>query len=417
MKIADLYQSEFCLNCSSILLRKDGICSICNTKNDPPNFVPESKYILDNSYEINKCVGKGGMGNVYEINHLELNEKRALKVMKLDYALDEEMKKRFLREAKLLSSMDNIYLVGLYDFGCEDDLTFYIIMEYIDGFSLKTFLSSGLALSLDAKLFLFKDILQGISKMHSKQIVHRDLSLENIMVLKETDSNVLIKIIDLGLGKNLKKTEDITKRELFFGKFLYAPPEYFDPTAKNIDYFKVDVYSLGIILYYLISNKFPFYAKSTRELINLILSREVPVIENIDPNLSKIVYKAIAKNPAERYANAEEFFSYIDNYLKKSGKKTDGEEVKSVILSLLNTDIFFNYIQKKDYHSIISYYYKLQENELIKKLIDNFTKCKISNFYEEKLLFLEENLFSENPLEKYYYFIAFLDLFAENHSS
>jgi len=268
--------------------------------------------LIGNRYKIIKKLGQGGMGEVYQAKDTILDRIVAIKVVYSNLLKKQEFLQRFLREAKITASLDHHNIVKVFDL-LIDNNNYYLIMEFIDGTSLRNYLENRNEINILNELDLFLQILDGVEYAHNKNIVHRDLKPENIMLSKDG----IIKITDFGLAFALG-SHSLTNPGVLMGTLGYLSPEQ----AQGIDVdFLTDIYSLGVILYELLTNNLPIIDTNAAAMIYKILhEKPIPPSKynpNIDKELENIILKAIEKNKAKRYKNISEFKNTIINYINK----------------------------------------------------------------------------------------------------
>jgi serine/threonine protein kinase/lipopolysaccharide biosynthesis regulator YciM len=268
--------------------------------------------LIGNRYKIIKKLGQGGMGEVYQAKDTTLDRIVAIKVVYSSLLKKQEFLQRFLREAKITASLDHHNIVKVFDL-LIDNNNYYLIMEFIDGTSLRNYLENRNEINILNELDLFLQILDGVEYAHNKNIVHRDLKPENIMLTKDR----IIKITDFGLAFALG-SHSLTNPGVLMGTLGYLSPEQ----AQGIDVdFLTDIYSLGVILYELLTNNLPIIDTNAAAMIYKILhEKPIPPSKynpNIDKELENIILKAIEKNKAKRYKNISEFKNTIIYYINK----------------------------------------------------------------------------------------------------
>ncbi|MBZ0200155.1 MAG: protein kinase [Ignavibacteriaceae bacterium] len=252
-------------------------------------------------YKIEKLLGKGGMGKVYLTSDVNTKQKVALKVLMPELLQDEENKKRFSGEARMLSSFNHPNIVKVYELG-ESENTGYIAMEYLPGGTLKEYLDNNYPLSWEEMKNIFLQICSGLEEIHAKNIVHRDMKTGNIML----DEKNKIRIMDFGLSKS-SLVSTMTSLGTVLGTLGYVAPE--QVTNVMVDS-RSDIFSLGVMLYELCTNKLPFNGENEMALIHSIFNTHpVPPssINNTMPiDVDKVVMKCLSKNADERYQHVAE---------------------------------------------------------------------------------------------------------------
>lgn len=270
---------------------------------------------INNRYEVIRLLGEGGMANVYLGEDTILNRKVAIKVLRGDLANDEKFLRRFQREALSASSLSHPNIVEMYDVG-EDAGNFYIVMEYIEGKNLKQLLRKRGSLTLNEVIDIMLQLTDGISHAHDSYIIHRDLKPQNILIL----DNGLVKITDFGIATALNSSQ-LTQTNSVMGSVHYLPPE--QATGKEAS-IKSDIYSLGILMYELLTGSLPFKGENAVEIALKQMKEKIPSIKASKPNIPQsvenIVLRACAKNPKNRYSDAKEMHEELSKCLKEENK-------------------------------------------------------------------------------------------------
>ncbi len=270
---------------------------------------------INNRYEVIRLLGEGGMANVYLGEDTILNRKVAIKVLRGDLANDEKFLRRFQREALSASSLSHPNIVEMYDVG-EDDGNFYIVMEYIEGRNLKQLLKKRGSLTLNEVIDIMLQLTDGISHAHESYIIHRDIKPQNILIL----DNGLVKVTDFGISTALNNTQ-LTQTNSVMGSVHYLPPEQATGKAASI---KSDIYSMGILMYELLTGNLPFKGDNAVEIALKQMKEHIPsIIEdkpNVPQSVENIVLKACAKNPKNRYDDAKEMHDDLERCLKNDYK-------------------------------------------------------------------------------------------------
>ncbi len=270
---------------------------------------------INDRYQIIKSIGEGGMANVYLAFDTILERNVAVKVLRGDLANDEKFVRRFQREALSASSLSHPNIVEVYDVG-EDDGNFYIVMEYVEGKNLKQLIKRRTKLSLTEVVDIMKQLTDGISHAHDSFIIHRDIKPQNMLIL----DNGLVKITDFGIAVALNSTQ-LTQTNSVMGSVHYLPPEQ---AAGKGATFKSDIYSLGIMMYELITGKLPFRGENAVEIALKQMKEPIPSIREdnneIPQAVENIVLKACAKNPKNRYDTAREMYNDLCTCLDEERK-------------------------------------------------------------------------------------------------
>ncbi len=256
---------------------------------------------INDRYEIIKNIGEGGMANVYLAYDTILDRRVAIKVLRGDLSNDEKFVRRFQREALSASSLSHPNIVEMYDVG-EDDGIYYIVMEYIEGKTLKQLIKKRGSITISEAIDIMLQLTDGISHAHDSYIIHRDLKPQNILI-KEDGT---IKITDFGIAMALNSTQ-LTQTNSVMGSVHYLPPEQASGKGSTI---RSDIYSMGILFYELLTGSLPFKGDNAVEIALKQMRDDIPSIRKKNPvipqSVENVVLKATAKNPKNRYTDAKE---------------------------------------------------------------------------------------------------------------
>ena len=271
---------------------------------------------INDRYEIIKTIGEGGMANVYLANDTILDRKVAIKVLRGDLSNDEKFIRRFQREALSVSNLSHPNIVEVYDVG-EEDGQYYIVMEYIEGKTLKQLLKKRETLTLTEVIDIMLQLTDGLAHAHESYIIHRDIKPQNIMIL----DNGLVKITDFGIAMALNATQ-LTQTNSVMGSVHYLPPEQANGKSATV---KSDIYSLGILMYELITGSVPFKGDNAVEIALKHMKEKIPSIRKQNPTIPQsvenIVIKATAKNPRNRYDSVKEMHDDLEVCMEKENAK------------------------------------------------------------------------------------------------
>lgn len=277
-------------------------------------------------YLVLEELGRGGMGAVYKAYHPELQRIVALKVLLAGSQASEQAQKRFLREIEVMAKLQHEGIVQIYDSG-ETQGEFYLTMEYIEGTSLLKKLEE---FTVREKIESIHQVLEALDYAHQQGIIHRDLKLENILVTAENKT----KIADFGLAKwseeSIERQEKLTHRGILLGTALYMAPEQARGATEEIDA-QSDLYAIGVCLYYLMTQKYPFTASTLNQLLAHILQKEVlppsQIVSKVHPDLEAIILKALEKEKSQRYQNATLFAKDLRSFLE--GTPVEAQNLKT----------------------------------------------------------------------------------------
>lgn len=261
---------------------------------------------ISDRYQIIKAIGEGGMANVYLAYDTILDRNVAVKVLRGDLANDEKFVRRFQREALSASSLSHPNIVEVYDVG-EDHGEYYIVMEYVEGKNLKDLIKKRGKLTTSEVIDIMLQITDGMSVAHDSYIIHRDIKPQNIMILE----NGLVKIMDFGIAMAMNSA-NLTQTNSVMGSVHYLPPEQASGKGATL---QSDIYSMGIVMYELLTGKLPYKGDNAVEIALKHLKEPLPSIReelpNIPQSIENIMIKATAKNPKNRYADAREMHNDI----------------------------------------------------------------------------------------------------------
>ena len=270
---------------------------------------------INDRYQIIKTLGEGGMANVYLAHDNILDRNVAVKVLRGDLASDEKFVRRFQREALSASSLSHPNIVEMYDVG-EGDGQYYIVMEYVDGKTLKQVIKARGHLSITEVMDVMLQLTDGMAHAHDSYIIHRDIKPQNIMIL----SNGMIKITDFGVATALNSTQ-LTQTNSVMGTVHYLPPEQANGKGSTI---RSDIYSMGIMMYELLAGAVPYKGDSAVEIALKHLKEPLPSIRKTNPSIPQsienVIIKATAKNPKNRYTDARAMHEDIKTALDESRK-------------------------------------------------------------------------------------------------
>ena len=273
------------------------------------------KYIgmmLDDRYEIMELIGSGGMAYVYKALCHRLNRYDAIKIMRDETASSEEFRKRFRAESQAVAMLSHPNIVSVYDVSHSDDVE-YIVMELVDGITLKQYLQKEGALSTDEVLSFTSQIAKALDHAHDKGIIHRDIKPQNIMLLKDG----MIKVADFGIASLQSDIEDSSGETV--GSVHYIAPEQARGAAPDA---RSDIYSLGIVMYEMLTGKLPYIGNSEAEVavMHMNTQAELPrsILPEIPEELERICLKAMDSDIDARYQTAAELLEDLEAFSKQS---------------------------------------------------------------------------------------------------
>ncbi|GAB4072428.1 serine/threonine protein kinase PrkC [Barrientosiimonas marina] len=290
-------------------------------------------HLLNERYKVVEAIGGGGMADVYLAEDLILDRQVAIKVLRMDYADDEEFIARFDREAQAAASLSHPNIVNIYDVG-EDEQILFMAMEYVDGLTLKEYIQKHAPLDAAEALAIMKQIASAIAHAHANDIIHRDIKPQNILL--DTYGNV--KVTDFGIAMALSATA-LTQTNSVMGSVHYLSPEQARGGAATK---KSDIYSLGIVLFELLTGRLPFSGQSPVSIALMHLQYDTPSVKRFNQNapqsVENSVLKATAKDPFHRYDSVDDMERDLDTALNPDRRDEEkfmppaeeGDETKAI---------------------------------------------------------------------------------------
>jgi len=288
---------------------------------------------LSGKFMINRKVGQGGMGAVYEATHTQLGKRVAVKVLLEKYAQREAIVKRLRQEAQLASSVGNEHIIDITDIGTTEDGRTYVVMEYLEGESLAECLARETKLPEQRILRVISQAASALSAAHHKGIVHRDIKPENLFLLRRKDKD-FVKVVDFGISKSLRASGEeeqprLTQTGMVLGTPLYMSPEQ----ARGDDELdaRVDIYALGVIMYEAATGRVPYSGNNYLSVISQVLNETPTPVRDIRPELSEefeaVVARAMAKDKTERYENADALLADVNALLDDPTHSTERAKI------------------------------------------------------------------------------------------
>ena len=266
--------------------------------------------LLDNRYEILEIIGTGGMAVVYKARCHRLNRLVAIKILKDEFARDEEFRRRFHAEGEAVAMLSHVNIVQVYDVSSSDNANF-IVMELIDGISLKQYMEAKGILNWKETLHFAMQIAAGLEHAHSRGIVHRDIKPHNVMVLK----NGSVKVMDFGIARVMSKSNTLTKEAL--GSVHYISPE--QAKGSHTDN-RSDLYSLGVVMYEMMAGRPPYDGESPVAVAIQHINGGAALPTTFNPNiprgLEQIIMKAMALELPDRFSSAGEMLKDMEEFRK-----------------------------------------------------------------------------------------------------
>lgn len=275
--------------------------------------------IVQDRYRVVRLLGEGGMGEVYEVEHVRIGRRLALKRLHTTYANDESILERFHREARAATMIGNKHIVEVTDMGELPDGSPYIVLEFLKGRDLSQLLRDEGALPVSRVVSIMRQVCDGLAAAHDKGIVHRDLKPENIFLLDDQDHEDFVKLLDFGISKIKEKAEEVdslTATGQALGTPFYMSVEQAHG-QRDIDG-RTDIYALGVILYRMLTGRLPFQSETYMTLMVEILTEDPPMPsvlrENLPVGLEEVVMTALAKDRALRYQTAQDLMAALEPF-------------------------------------------------------------------------------------------------------
>lgn len=296
-------------------------------------------YELNHRYKIIESLGEGGMANVYLAHDLVLDRDVSVKLLRLDLRDDPSTKRRFEREAMAATQLNDPHIVGVYDVGEEHGIQ-YMVMEYVKGTDLKNYIHDHYPIPLPQVIDIMEQVLSAVQTAHANGIIHRDLKPQNILI----DENKNIKITDFGIAMAASQNS-MTQTNSLLGSVHYLSPEQ---ARGSIATPQSDIYSLGIILFELLTGQVPFEGETAVSIALKHFRDEIPSVRKFNPQipqpLENVVYRATAKHPCDRYHDVEAMAADLQTSLDPSqadepkfvvGQRSSNEETKVLDLDAI----------------------------------------------------------------------------------
>jgi serine/threonine protein kinase len=272
--------------------------------------------VLDGKYRLDRLLGAGGMGIVYEAEHLVLHRRCAVKFLHAEVARNADSVKRFVREAQAASAIGHPGIIDIHDVGVDHDGGPYLVMEFLEGTSLASELARERRLSPAPAVEIVVQALAALAHAHRQGIIHRDLKPDNLFLTGKAGSRRKVKILDFGISRVVggpAADEHLTRTGTVVGTPLYMSPEQAGG-SDDLDQ-RLDLYAMGVLLYECLTGRLPFEEQGYNRLILQIVSGVFPRPRELDPEipaaLEAVVLKAMAHDRDERYGSAEEMIQAL----------------------------------------------------------------------------------------------------------
>lgn len=277
-----------------------------------PGANPPGLAILRDQYTVTALLAVGGMGTVHAVRHKLLGQERVVKTIRPELARAPALRERFLREAQLATRVDHPNVARVYDFGIEAG-TPYLVMERVGGHTVGALLEHYDSLPVRLAVEVVVQTLRALERIHTENIVHRDIASDNVMVSAGGDGRPIVKLIDFGIARSLDMRQRLTVSGLFLGKVMYAAPELFGVGGLEAAEPRSDLYSVGVLAYQMMTGRSPISGADFRSIISGHLNRPPAPFEETDPTgripgeVRAVVLRALEKRVEDRFPDARSF--------------------------------------------------------------------------------------------------------------
>ncbi len=283
--------------------------------------------VIADKYEVERVLAEGGMGVVVAAQHMQLRRRVALKFLRPELCEMREVVARFLREAQAMTAIQNEHVARVLDVGTMADGPPYMVMEYLEGEDLAQVLDRRERLPVTEAVDYVLQGMEALAEAHVHGFVHRDLKPSNLFVAERPDGSPLVKVLDFGISKVVAKEGgggDLTHAHGLLGSPLYMSPEQIR-SSKSVDA-RADIWTLGIILFELVSGVPPFQAESVPAVLAAIIADDAPLLHTVvreaPPELSEVVARCLRRNREERYANVGELAGALSRFASRDGHRS-----------------------------------------------------------------------------------------------
>ncbi|HEY0477398.1 MAG TPA: serine/threonine-protein kinase [Kofleriaceae bacterium] len=262
--------------------------------------------VLSRRFRIHRIIGAGGMGIVVAAHHLALDKQVAIKLMRPELRTRTDFVRRFVREARAAARLDSRHVTRVFDAGTLEDGAPYIVMEYLEGTDLAAWLRQHGPMPVGLAAAIVSQASDAIAEAHAAGIVHRDLKPANLFLTRDADGELLVKVLDLGICKLLERSDDVrdTSTATPLGTLIYAAPEQLGASERADA--RSDIWSLGVILYELVTGHAPFHGRTVSEIRSRVMHGPRPALARpgLPVQLEAILQRCLEQQPAARYQRA-----------------------------------------------------------------------------------------------------------------
>lgn len=278
--------------------------------------IPEIGEVLDDRYSVQGVLATGGMGVILRAEQLPMERPVALKLLHPHIAAsDPHIVERFEREVRLAKQLNHPNTIRLYDFGESKNGLVYVAMELLDGMDLKRHIARGGGMSAGRALEITRQMLDGLAEAHARGFIHRDLKPSNVFIVKNRRGEDLVKLLDFGIAKSLSDSADLTGSGSICGTPSYVAPEYLMQERPGKP---ADIYAVGLILLEMLTGRQVFKGEAPVQTMMMHLKLDPDIPDEIAQTpLKEVIERATAKDPAERYGDAEEMYAAVREVMSK----------------------------------------------------------------------------------------------------
>jgi len=307
---------KICPTCHEMFEDSKNLCPTDGTALEPMITQAEDLVgeLLSGKYKLRSILGKGGMGAVFDGEHIQLGRPVAVKMIHPMFLCPESVT-RFQREAKVASSLNHPNVIQIYDFGQAEDGSLYLVMEKLQGQELKDEITRNGSMEVNRAIRLFAQICDGMAVAHAQNMIHRDLKPQNVMLVRDSRGNEQIKILDFGLAR----TMDSNRTALTEPGTVMGSPQYMSPEQiSGQEVTKAsDIYAMGLIFYEMLAGTPAFTGKNASEIFKAHLTEKPKPLqpENAPRELNEVVMRCLAKEPQDRFASVDKLMATLPQTL------------------------------------------------------------------------------------------------------